>query len=146
MSGLNENQKRRITATFKYADDLLSESLSAVAPLRSRLYPRCVGDLSPDELRVIEKLIGEIRGGMASLLREFGVASLPPATSATWVLKTCLSTLWIVFEELRPDRMRGYGELDPEAGERLERNLRGIRELLDRLSATLGETKGESGD
>lgn len=142
MPGLNENHKRRLLAAFQYADDLLIQILNAVAPARQGFLPRIVQDLSPSELLRLESCFGEIRERLSALLERFRIEVPPPSTPASWILKTHLISLDIAFEELHPDRMQGYGEMDPSTAAELGRTLQEIRRLLSRLFAFQVEADG----
>jgi GTP-binding protein EngB required for normal cell division len=142
MPGLNENHKRRIFASFKYADELLSQSLNAVAPARPGLYSRCIEDITPSELRWVENYAEKIREQMNNLLERFQIELPPPSTPSSWVLKTNLTTLDIALEEIYPKQMRGYGEMDQTTAGDLTWTLQEIRRFLSQLFAFLAEARG----
>lgn len=142
MASLNENHKRRIFSSFKYVDNLLSESLNAVAPARSSLYSRCVEDITPLELRWVENYAEKIREQMGRLLERFQIELPPPATPSSWILKTNLTVLDIALEELYPPQMRGYGEIDQTTASDLTWTLQEIRRLLSQLLTFLAEARG----
>jgi hypothetical protein len=142
MSGLNENHKRRILAAFQYADELLSQSLNAVAPLRRGLYSRCVADISSSELHWVESYTEKIRQQISSLLERFQISLPSPSTPSSWILKTNLTSLDIALEELYPDQMRGYGEMDQTTASDLTWTLQEVRRLLSQLFAFLAESSG----
>lgn len=142
MPGLNENHKRRLFAALQYADDLLSQALNAVTPARQGLYARTVQDMSPSELLYIENHFGKIREQISALLERFEIPVPAPSTPASWILKTHLMSLDIAFEELHPDRLRGYGEMDPSTARELAGTLQEIRRLLSQLFAFLSEADG----
>lgn len=82
--------------------------------------------LSPDAR---EKLLAQVRELQAMLVQfagQFSLASRP--VDIRQVLSSEISALWVIFEDCRPSRMRGYGQdFSPEAGAALDA-------FIDRLS------------
>ena len=142
MQGLNENHKRRLLAAFQYADELLSRSLNAIAPSQPGLYSRCVVDLKPSELHWIENCIEKVREQIRKLQEQFEIPLPSPSTPSSWILKTNLTSLDITIEELYPDRMRSYGEIDPQTASDLTRTLQEVRGHLSRVISFLAEVTG----
>ncbi len=142
MPDLNENHRRRLLAAFQYADDLLMQTLNAVAPARPGVYRRTFQDMSPARLRMVEDYFEKIREQIRALVARFQIKVPPPSTPASWIVRTNLTSLDILFEELHPERMRGYGKMDSSAARDLERALQAIRRLLNELLAFLAEEDG----
>jgi hypothetical protein len=139
MSALNENHKRRLSVAFKYADDLLSRSLEAAAPQRSSLYPRYVADVSPPALNHLEQRVEQIREQMRSLLEKWGIEIPSPSKSSSWVVRTNLTMLDVGLEDLFPEKLRGYGEMDKVAAKELTATLHEMRNQLGQLLAYIAE-------
>jgi GTP-binding protein EngB required for normal cell division len=142
MVGLSQNHKRRLIATFQQADELLTQSLNIIAPARSGLCSRYVGDISPSELHWIESYAERIREQIGSLLERFEISLPAPSTASSWILKTNLISLDIMLEDLYPERMRGYGEIDKKTASDLTWTLQEVRRLLSQLFAFLKEEIG----
>jgi hypothetical protein len=137
VAGLGENHKRRILATFQYADELLSQSLSARATAQTDLQSRGVQDFTPSELLRVESDMERIRQQMRSFLERFQIALPGRSTPSRWILKTNLTSLDLALEELYPRKMRGYGEMGSAAASELERTLQEIRKLVSQLLESL---------
>jgi hypothetical protein len=90
MTGLNANHKRRILASFEYADKLLEECLHTPAPGRRPLFSGYVQDLSPSESHWVESYADKIREQMSRLLERCGIEAHPPTTLRSWKLRTGL--------------------------------------------------------
>ena len=56
MAGLSENHRRRILATFQHADELLRQSLNALATDQPNLQSPFIQDLSPSEIQRVESV------------------------------------------------------------------------------------------
>lgn len=139
MSALNENHKRRLSVAFKYADELLSRSLEAAAPQRSGLYPRYIEDISPSAFHHIEQQVEKIRVQMRSLLEKWKIETPDPSKTSSWVVKTNLTMLDVGLEDLFPEKLRGYGEMDKAAAKELTGTLQEMRGQLSRLFEFLAE-------
>jgi hypothetical protein len=132
MSGLNDNHKRRLLAAFQQMDKLLSQSKAALDP-RSRH----IHDVAEAESQRIKDAIEEIREHVAGLLKRFHVETPPPANSVSWILKTNLASIDIAFEDLYPEKMRGYGKMDSKTAGDLTASIEQTRKLLNHLLESL---------
>jgi hypothetical protein len=139
MSELNENHKRRLSVAFKHADELLSRSLEAAAPQRPSLYPRYVEDISPSTLTHLEQQVEKIREQMRELLEKWGIETPTPSKTSSWVVKTHLTMLDIGLEDLFPEKLRGYGEMNKAAAKELTGTLQEMRSQLGQLFEFLAE-------
>jgi len=142
MAGLNENHKRKILATIQYADGLLGECLSLLGSAGGALHPRYVRDVTSSETHWVESYADKIREQFMRLLERFDIALSPPGTLSSWALRTKLMSLDIALEDLYPQQMRGYGEMDPEAAGDLTWTLQEVRRLVSQLLAFLAEASG----
>jgi hypothetical protein len=141
MSGLNDNHKRRILATFQYIDKLLEESLAASRPAARPLFPRLIQDISPAQFYRIESCAEKMREQMARLMSRVETPPDENPTPASWALRTNLTYMDISLEDLYPERMRGYGEMAPDGARDLSCTLNEIRRLGSQLSASLSESR-----
>jgi hypothetical protein len=118
-------------------DELLSQSLHVIAQAQSDLHPRHVQDISASKLLRIEKHIQLIREQMKKFLERFQIALPEPSTSSSWILKTNLTSLDIALEDLHPQKLKGYGEMDAAAARELTQTLQEIHKLVHQLHKTL---------
>ena len=137
MAGLSENHRRRILATFQHADELLRQSLNALATDQPNLQSPFIQDLSPSEIPRVESDLDLIRNRLSNFLKRFRMTSPERSTSSSWILKTNLMSLDIALEELYPQKMKGYGEMDPAAAHELTQALQEIRRLVNQLVKSL---------
>lgn len=137
MAELGENHKRRILVTFQHVDGLLNQSLRVLAQAQSDLQPHYVQDISPSKIPQIQSHIELIRGQMSSFLKRFQIA-LPGRTKPwSWVLKTNLTSVEIALEDLAPQKLRGYGDMDSGASRELTHTLQEIRKLVNQFLKAL---------
>ena len=139
MSRLNESHRRRLLAAFRHADELLIQSLTAVDTAPPGLCRRHIRDFSEAEARLVENHIEKIREHISSLLERLQIVMPRPSTPSSWVLRTNLMSLDIILEDLYPEKMRGYGDMDPAAAGDLAQGLNAIRQHVRQLLASLAE-------
>jgi GTP-binding protein EngB required for normal cell division len=133
---LNSNHQRRLTVTCRHIDRLLAEMEGAlhVAGTKSA-FPQYVPDLTRTQLRVVEDYIDRIRAQLIRVLDGQGIdrprADVPVSRS----LHSHLAFIEIAAEEMKPEYMRGYGEIPPAAAVELNgiaAELQGLVGQLDR--------------
>jgi GTP-binding protein EngB required for normal cell division len=138
-NSLNANHERRLSVTCRHIDKLLSEMEGALNASASRLaFPQYVSDLAPAQRRVIEDYITRIRAQLVRVLDgqhiERPVADIPVSRS----LHAVLTFVDIAVEELKPEYMRGYGQVPADAAVELNGiagELRGLVNQLDQYVA-----------
>jgi GTP-binding protein EngB required for normal cell division len=102
--------------TCRHIDKLLAEMESALNVSTSKLaFPQYAPDLSPAQRRVIEDYIGRIRAQLVRVLDGQGMERPPADIPVSRSLHSYLTLVDIATEELKPEYMRGYGEVPPAA-------------------------------
>jgi hypothetical protein len=91
----------------------LEALISAAAPPSP--FSHYVNDLSPTEAKVIQDAFARIRTALLAHLKECEIPLQVRPTSLRWAIQCAISSISITVEELRPSKLRGYGELSPEA-------------------------------
>jgi GTP-binding protein EngB required for normal cell division len=115
-NALNSNHERRLSVTCRHIDKLLAEMESALNVSTSKLaFPQYAPDLSPAQRRVIEDYIGRIRAQLVRVLDGQGMERPPADIPVSRSLHSYLTLVDIATEELKPEYMRGYGEVPPAA-------------------------------
>ena len=145
MADLNEHQKRKILTSLQHSDRLLEECLRILTPSARPLFPANLQDVSPAEYHWIESFVEKIKDQFAALLQRFEVEPCPPSVRSSWALQTNLISLDIALEDLNPERLRGYGELDSETAQELSWALGEVRRLVSQLLAFLSRGRGLEG-
>src|SRR5581483_7096976 len=136
-NSLNANHERRLTVTCRYIDKLLADMESTLHSSESKLaFPHYVSDLSAQQRRVIEDYIRRIRAQLIRVLDGQNIerpsADIPESRS----LHASLTFIDIAAEELKPEYMRGYGEIPPAAAVELNGiagELKGFVRQLDQF-------------
>jgi hypothetical protein len=137
MTELGEYHKRRILVTFQRVDELLSQSLHVLDPTQHNSQSHPVHDISPSKLLRMENHIKLIRRQMSSFLERFQISLPERSTPSSWIIKTNLTSVDIALEDLYPQKLRGYGNMDSVAANELTQTLQEIRKLVNQLLKTL---------
>lgn len=135
-NSLNSNHERRLSITCRYLDKLLADVENALNVSASRLaFPQYIPDIAPAQRRVIEDYIVRIRAQLVRVLDGQGIERPAPEIPVSRSLHSVLTFVDIAVEELKPEYMRGYGEVPPAAAVELNGiagELRGLVGQLDR--------------
>jgi hypothetical protein len=130
-NSLNSNHQRRVSATCRHIDQLLAEMESALDVSNSNLaFPQYISDLTLMQRRVIEDYIGRVRAQLILMLDsqriEQPAADIPVSRS----LLSHLTFMDVAAEELKPEHLRGYGEVPPSAAMELNRIVVELQQLV----------------
>ncbi|HEV2297642.1 MAG TPA: dynamin family protein [Candidatus Acidoferrales bacterium] len=137
---LNEFQARRLRVTCQYIDKLLGEVEEILNIAASKAaFPRYSGDVAPTQRRTIEDYISRIRAQLVRVLDGQGILREKPSIPASRAIHVALGTIDIAVEELKPQYMRGYGDLPEDAATELNGIVGELRGLVSRLDRYLAE-------
>jgi GTP-binding protein EngB required for normal cell division len=144
-NSLNSNHERRLSVTCRYIDKLLADMESMLSVSSSRLaFPQYIPDLTSAQRRVVEDYIGRIRAQLVRVLDgqniERPLADIPVGRS----LHSTLTFVDIAVEELKPEYMRGYGELPSQAAVELNGIAGELQGLVRQLDHYLIRGTGEN--
>ena len=143
MDGFNDNHKRRLTTMFQSVDDMLTEVVRLLDPSQAQSpFSQHLPDATPVQHRVVEDYVARIRARMRRVLDGCGVALPEPHVSSVWAARTTLTSADIAVEELRPQYMRGYGELSESTERELELVVSELLDLITRMEAYLAQGSG----
>ena len=144
-NSLNPNHVRRLRVTCRHIDKLLSDMEGALNASASRVaFPQYVSDIAPAQRRIIEDYITRIRAQLVRVLDgqaiERPAADIPVSRS----LHAVLTFIDIAVEELKPEYMRGYGEVPAAAATELNGIAGELRGLVNQLNQYV--TRGSKED
>ena len=137
-NSLSPNHERRISVTFRYIDKMLKDMEDSVHASTSKMaFPQYVQDINPEQGVVIEEHIGRIRAHLVRALERQGIARPPADTPVSRSLHAILIFVEIAVEELKPQYMRGYGEIAAGAAAELNNVSEELRNLVQQLDQYL---------
>lgn len=131
--------QRQLFSVFKHVDRLLSEMLAIAGGTISRSpFEEVFPDLSAEKQTELRSRIENLRRLMLLILKEKGIAIQKKSTRAAHALRVRAYLVEIAFEDLKPNRMGGYGQLTQQARNEMQ-------EIVDRLAEAMAHCKEASG-
>ena len=144
-NSLNSNHERRLTVTCRHIDKLLADMESTLNVSASKLaFPQYAPDLTSAQRRVIEDYISRIRAQLVRVLDGQNIERPPADIPVTRSLHSTLTFVDIAVEELKPEYMRGYGEVPPAAAVELNGIAGELQGLVRQLDHYLTRGAGEN--
>src|SRR6202167_2376311 len=145
VNSLNSNHERRLSVTCRYIDKLLADMEGILNVSSSRLaFPQYTPDLTSAQRRVVQDYIGRIRAQLIRVLDGQNIerpsADIPVGRS----LHSTLTFVDIAVEELKPEYMRGYGEVPRQAAVELNGIAEELQGLVRQLDHYLMRGTGEN--
>lgn len=137
-NSLNSNHERRICVTFRNIDKMLGDMENALHISTSKMaFPQYAQDINPERRAVIEEYIGLIRAHLVRALEKQAIARPQADIPVSRSLHTTLTFVEIAVEELKPQYMRGYGEIPAGAAAKLNDVSGELRDLVRQLNRYL---------
>lgn len=144
-NSLNSNHERRLTVTCRHIDKLLADMESTLNVSASKLaFPQYAPDLTSAQRRVIEDYISRIRAQLVRVLDGQNIERPRADIPVTRSLHSTLTFVDIAVEELKPEYMRGYGEVPPAAAVELNGIAGELQGLVRQLDHYLARGAGEN--
>jgi Dynamin family len=138
VGSLNDNQVRRVESTFWYVDDLL-KSVEALTHTEPSPFAKERPDVTEDEARLLLSFVGLARIRMLAALDRLGIPRPQQRLSARRSVGQALLFAEISLSELNAHALRGFGVVDPEAGEEITALSADLQALMRRGAALLRE-------
>ncbi|MBN1829563.1 MAG: hypothetical protein JW884_10525 [Deltaproteobacteria bacterium] len=138
MVEFSDNHRRVLANSFRYVDKRLTtlETKLGVSGQQSPFH-KLTMDLSPAQKRMVITHIALIQEAMLKFLEDQEIPLRQENTSIWRCAKTTTQFLQIIFEELRPNYLRGYGALPETAARELNEFVTNIQELLGQMNDEL---------
>jgi GTP-binding protein EngB required for normal cell division len=137
VAGLGRRHRSVLASTLSYLEELLGKVGTIADGAASRSpFSAYQMDLSPAQQTVVADLLADVRARMADAI-EWLALTPPERTVASWAIHVTLERADIALAEVRASRLRGYGELDPDAALAVEEYLADLARRLRRLQVYL---------
>jgi GTP-binding protein EngB required for normal cell division len=144
-SHLNPSQQLHLLTSCQYADKLLGEIEGVLTAAESRSpFPRFQPDISPTQAKVVRDYIERIRSQILRILESQGVPVPAPRIGSIHSIAVTLGFIDIAFEECRPKRMVGYGEVSETDRIQLNGLVDELQGIASKLTTFL--TEGQPAD
>jgi len=120
---LHEYHARSLEATLSRVDEALNRmERLLIAGGQQGVVRKIENTLSPGSNEILLAEVRSLRKMVVSLAQTFSLE--PHPLDIRRVLDAEISTMWVLFENCRPERMKGYGQaFAKEAREALEKNV-----------------------
>jgi GTP-binding protein EngB required for normal cell division len=142
---LNPSQRRHLLTSCQYADKLLSEVEAVLVASQSKSpFPKFKPDILPAQAKVVQDYISRMRAQLVRILDSQGVPIPSPHIGSVHSIRVTLGFVDIAFDECRPKRMAGYGEVAPTAATELSGLVDEMQGIISRLDSYLAQ--GQSAD
>jgi GTP-binding protein EngB required for normal cell division len=142
---LNPSQRLHLLTSCQYADKLLSEIEATLAASQSKSpFPKFQPDISPAQAKVVQDYVARMRSQLVRILDAQGVAIPAPHIGSVHSIRVTLGFAEIAFDECRPKRMAGYGELADSAATEIAGLVDEMQGVISRLDSYLAQ--GQSAD
>jgi GTP-binding protein EngB required for normal cell division len=137
---LNPSQRLHLLTSCQYADKLLSEIESTLAASQSKSpFPKFKPDISTVQAKVVQDYITRLRAQMVRILDSQGVPIPEPHIGSVHSVRVTLGFVDIAFDECRPKRMAGYGELDGKSAIEIAGLVDEMQAIVSRLNSYLAQ-------
>jgi len=138
MTALAENHKQALLSRLRRIDNLLRELEYRTQPggIESA-FGEDISDWTCERRRIVFDRIAEVRVLLKSIIERKDLVVAPSAASAAWLVQTSVDLMLSVVDELRPERMRAYGELSGDACRELEDIISDLRRQFLKLTDTI---------
>lgn len=146
-SSPNEHQTRYIRSTCEYIDRLLTDIETALNVSASKkIFERYSDDFTPMQRQTIEDFAPHLRARLVRILDDLGIVRDRPVVPVSRAIRGSLIAIDIAAEELRPKRVRAYGEVSGNMAMELEGIVEELHDILGRLDEDLDEAAGGGGE
>jgi GTP-binding protein EngB required for normal cell division len=143
MTILNGPQGRSVLCGFLDIHRRMAELEARIHPGgRPSEFSEYANDLSPTEAKVVQDYFARIRTAMLGHLKELDIPLDIRRMSVRWTIQTGLQFVSITVAELRPSKLRGYGEVGREAQSLMTKTCEDLDRLIDQVMAYLRQGLG----
>lgn len=132
---LNPAQRRVVLITLQQLERALADQEHLLQPEEPLTLKRRVLDIDADAAATLRSLAAAARREIQQLAGVFGFQSVEESTRR--ILQVTLSVLWADLEDTRPQKLLGYGEVDPAAASQLEPALERLIALVQAMQSVL---------
>jgi hypothetical protein len=137
---LNSSQRLHLLTSCQYADKLLSEIEATLVVSQSKSpFPKYKPDISPAQAKVVQDYIARMRAQLVRILDAQGVPIPEARIGSVHSIRVTLGFAEIAFDECRPKRMAGYGEVADGAAIEIAGLVDEMHGIISRLDSYLAQ-------
>jgi GTP-binding protein EngB required for normal cell division len=141
---MNEYHRRAIGITFHHIDGRLAEIEAILSAIGSQSpFSAYSLDIEPLARQSVTGYLQRLREKMWSAVKCLQISQDGHRTSAAWAIRCAMIGVLVNLADIEPQRLDGYGALQPEAAKMLSGICADLRRLSDSLLAYLARSRGE---
>jgi len=141
---MNENHRRVIAVTFHHIDARLAEIEAILDAVGSESpFSAYALDIEPLARHSVTSYLQRLREKMWSSVKRLQISHDGHRTSAAWAIRCALVEVMVNLADMEPQRLGGYGQLQPEAAKTIAGICADLRRLSNSLLAYLARARGE---
>ena len=134
--GLSDSHRRVIGSGMLIIDAAAVRMLLLLEDRKSPAGMRIIeGSVTESEREQIRTRVLQLQALIASFVQKYDVQ--PSKKNLRRILASDVSQIWMVLEDSRPVRIRGYGAMPASSAESLEADLQKMLQIANRLRALL---------
>lgn len=142
---LSEAQLRRLFISCQHMDKLLADIEDILSASESTsVFPKYVDDLSPVQHERIQDFIRQLRTQLLRVIARQGIKSEKARIATSHAIHAAMTFVEIAIEELRPEKMRGYGQVSEAGATDLNEVVQELHSSAQQLHQYLLQEKGRS--
>lgn len=134
--GLSDNHRRVIASGMLIVDAAVVRMLDLLEDRNSPAAMKTIeGSVTESEREQLGASLVQLQTLIASLVRKYDLQ--PSKKNLRRILAADVSQIWVVLEDSRPARIRGYGAMPSSSAESLEADLQELLLVANRLRTLL---------
>jgi len=141
---MNEYHRRAISITFSHIDGRLAEIEAILGAVGSQSpFSAYALDIEPLARQSVTGYLQRLREKMWSAMKCLQISRDGHRTSAAWAIRCAMIGVMVNLADIEPQRLDGYGAMQPEAAKMLSGICADLRRLSESLLAYLARSCGE---
>lgn len=139
----NESQQRYLISRLRHVEEILSRGVDELdANPSDAIFSQTRPDATASQRRVLRDYLAQLRFTIRRFMLSQSLKDSTEPISGLWSFHTTLSFALISLQEMEPQFLRGYGELDPKDATVAEQFVVEAQTLLRRIGRYLADGTG----
>lgn len=124
LNDLNESHRRHLAVSIRHIARLLDEAERALIADQGR------SDLAAEQVSLLHSSIERLREKLVAFASQFQIETASRSIDLRHALTVQVTMAGITVDEMRARSLRGYGALDEETADRIERGCDDLQRIL----------------
>jgi len=141
---MNQYHRRRIASTFRHIDGRLAEIEAILQAVGSQSrFSAYALDIEPMARHTVASYLQRLREKMWTAMQDLDISETGHRTGAAWAISCELTGVMVDLADTEPQRLVGFGQLDPEAAKKIAGICADLLRLCSGAQAYLARSRGE---